>query len=737
MADNYTDFGVIGDLSEDQQGGVFSGLTLDYVSTAHFGVTITNGASLDKTTLTPVTQFAVTTSPSLTVTLDFSAIPEYSDPLAPIDMVRIYRTTPTTVAERTFVDGSVLKASDINTQNKQLLLGLQERGRGDITVDTDGKLDAAANLAGVATQIKNVARPDFDNEVATKGYVDSAAVYGGAFAAGDPQYWTFTTADDDGRIYTLDDPDPASTSSNMFLVEVGGILQDPETYTITLSSGVYYLTLIDGATNINDGVDVIVRNFGASRNLVTQPYQHKDDLAATVALQVQRPRDSTLGDMQQWQNEGGTALAKVDKDGNATFVDLHCLLGNADIDGNLNVDGSLFLDGASTLTGNISAGADITAIGKVDTTGILIDKGNAAGQGIQTADTTGLFYFSDDGPVVQYGVDNYIQARSDKVLVKGNLEISAGDFTVDGGITVNPESGSGLISLKGTGRIFTPAYSYTGLQLGEHGPSLMFDSENYLTVTTDSVYIYGDTVIRGTGGLNMGKVLDGTEEALLEHGQIKNMAEPTAASDAATKNYVDTHGKVLLQTINGANDGTGIVEQTGCSAYSEIQMEFHNVKNDTTGEGYHPPAFRLRNSDGDTLDPLVAGTQSATTYKMDETHWYADNLNWLIGSKWVSIGEDNTINRWENYAWSGLATFRMIGNAILLNFWASINLPSGDGENSFGENVALWHGEFIYNSSSLATMDQIRFAFIDKVSTDSPQNGSGVGAGTVKVYGIK
>ena len=605
MADNYTDFGVIGDLSSAQQGGLFD-VSLDYVSTAHFGVTITNGASLDKIDLTS-SQFVVTTSPSLQIQLTFSAIDNY-DSLAAIDMVRVYRTTPTTVAERTFVDGSVLKASDINTQNKQLLLGIQERGKGDITIDTDGKLDAASNLAGVATQIKNVALPENDSEVATKEYVDNAAVYGSAFGAGDPQYWTFTTAAADisdttpaNRVYTLAAPDPASTSSNMFLVEAGGVLQDPETYTVTLVSGVYYLTLVGGATNISEtGVEIIARNFGAARNIISQPYQHADDLTTTVALQVRRLSASTEGSLQEWQDESGDTLAyfnnvgslRIGKggiddpnilissgwaldgthdDSDTQVTGLGIEIGNFTADNTagihlgryesddaanqfsrIRISGKSGANAASTciaqyhgtdMVFKTTVGGAITAAGQLTADSIRIPPtaGDPGIRSTEEATNPGVIYFSTTGPLMHYDDNHYIQSKSYTVYVKGPLETSAGGLTVDGGITVNPaEEDNGTISLKGAGRIFTPAYSYTGLQLGENGPALMFDSANYLTVTTDSVYIYGDTVIRGNGGLNMGKVLDGTEEALLEHGQIKNMAEPTVASDAATKNYVDT-----------------------------------------------------------------------------------------------------------------------------------------------------------------------------------------------------
>ena len=161
MADSYIDFGV--DAPLEQTDGIFDGLTLDYLSTAHFGVVITNGVTNVKTTLTS-SQFTVTTSSTLTVTLLFAEIPEYSVPAA-ADTVRISRTTPVDALQRSFTDGSVLKASDLTAQHKQLLFGLQEQvdgGIGSLPVDTDGLLDAGSK------KIKNLGNGSETHHAVTK-----------------------------------------------------------------------------------------------------------------------------------------------------------------------------------------------------------------------------------------------------------------------------------------------------------------------------------------------------------------------------------------------------------------------------------------------------------------------------------------------------------------------------------------------------------------------------------------
>jgi len=202
MADSYTDYST---LTSDQQSGIFANVTLDYISTAHFSLTVTDGTTGDKTII-PNAELTVTLSPlTVTITAGNAILP-----LAADDLVRVSRTTPISSLQRTFADGSVLKASDLNTQTKQLLFSQQEqadKGVGSIPLDTDDKLDAGNKI------IKNLLSPTVSDEAVTKEYVDNASIYGGAFGGVDPQAWAFTTAagdiSGDHRDFILDTPGPS------------------------------------------------------------------------------------------------------------------------------------------------------------------------------------------------------------------------------------------------------------------------------------------------------------------------------------------------------------------------------------------------------------------------------------------------------------------------------------------------------------------------------------------------
>lgn len=355
MAYGYIDFGTgsAGGLTGSQSGsgGTFPNLTLDYINTSDIYVVRTTSAGV-QTTLTS-SQFTVTTSPSLTVTIASSVT------IATSDLIRIGRVTSIAALTRTFTDGSVLKASDINFQNKQLLFATQENvdgGVGSLPIDTDGKYDADGKI------IKNLGSGNDSNDAVSRGYVDGLTLYGTGTTT--PQSWTHTTAsgDVDGnhRAFTLTSPTPNSTSDEMYLVEVGGVLQTPADYNITESGGTYTITLLEasdaGSASVANGVAVIVRNFGVSRHVFKQPL--KPDSASDVAFTVQRlTSSSSHAKLQEWVDEASTpnVLASVDREGNAAFKALSltagaAITGNSTITGDLTVSGDLSLTGADTAT---------------------------------------------------------------------------------------------------------------------------------------------------------------------------------------------------------------------------------------------------------------------------------------------------------------------------------------------------------------------------------------------------
>ena len=81
------------------------------------------------------------------------------------------------------------------------------------------------------------------------------AAFGGPTTV--PQTWSLTGTG--GDTYALS-PVPLNTVAAIFIVEMGGVIQDPSTYTITTNSIVF-------DANVAAGIPVSVRNFGVARSL--------------------------------------------------------------------------------------------------------------------------------------------------------------------------------------------------------------------------------------------------------------------------------------------------------------------------------------------------------------------------------------------------------------------------------------------------------------------------------------
>lgn len=325
MAFSYIDFGTSGDLTSAQQGGLFTPTTLKFVSSADIFVTRTTTAGV-KTTLS-ASQFTVTTSPSLSVQVKTAA--QGGIDLAASDLLRIGRVTPITELSRTFTDGSVLKASDMNTQNSQFLYSVQEskdNTDSSMPIDTDGKFDAGSR------SIKNLATPDNENEAVTLQYVNNLALYGAAYGAADPQYWAWTTAAGDivgnDRVLTLTGPVPGSAINNMYIIEVSGVMQRPSTngvngdYDVTEVGGTYTLKLFNAAVGqsqaIANGVEIVVRNFGVARPTFLAPF--KAGSTSGTALELEKITDQT-GNFIKADDASGTDYFRVQVDGTVVVGD--------------------------------------------------------------------------------------------------------------------------------------------------------------------------------------------------------------------------------------------------------------------------------------------------------------------------------------------------------------------------------------------------------------------------------
>ncbi len=172
--------------------------------------------------------------------------------------VKIARETPTTSAGFTgnvvdFSNGSVLTAEDLDKGFKGLLHIVQEAndtGSGALGKTTDQLGWNAATLP-----VKNAGYAIDPTDLVTKAQMDAISLYG---ASTIPQSWS-TTGTGSQTSFPLT-PAPSSTAADMFIVEVGGVIQRPvDDYSITTNAIVF--TLAPG-----NGLGIRVRNFGVARN---------------------------------------------------------------------------------------------------------------------------------------------------------------------------------------------------------------------------------------------------------------------------------------------------------------------------------------------------------------------------------------------------------------------------------------------------------------------------------------
>ena len=240
MANSYVLYTANGSTTQFSLVGIDGWINNGFLKVYLNDVLQTTGYSLiDLTTPTPKVQFA-------------------SAP-ANNTIVRLQRETPATVSTFKsnivdFNDGSILTAADLDKVVEGLLHITQEAedtGSGAI-----GKTVDETNWDADSKRITNMDPGIDDNDAVTFEQLQTAALYGGAVTV--PQVWAMTGTG--GDTYALS-PAPLNTTEEMFIVEVGGVIQDPSTYSITSTDIVF-------DANVASGLSISVRNFGVSRNIV-------------------------------------------------------------------------------------------------------------------------------------------------------------------------------------------------------------------------------------------------------------------------------------------------------------------------------------------------------------------------------------------------------------------------------------------------------------------------------------
>lgn len=509
----------------------FTNTDLKYLETAHLTVVAANTSSGESVTFTSTSSPTFTASVSTgTTTLDLTAITS-SFP-AGTNRIRIQRVTPSTNLLTNFVNSSLLRAEDLNQNSEQLLFVLQEQldaGTGSLPLTATDEYDAGNR------NIINLKDGAANNDAVNLGQV-SAFVAGIGNTPSVPQVYSFQlgtsfngTEVGSDTTFTLS-PSPSSNIDGTFIVELAGVIQHP-TVDFTVSGNI--LTIL-GRTDLDNsefnGTKLIVQNFGLSRNVFNFPAtgEAADSTETPLTLKGAASGDTTamlkVTDSSNNENTsisaGGTLKAKVIEpitSGTLTVNPTTITTTGAVASGGDLTVGSSFTVTQSTgdVTANkvtISASSPETfasnlAVPKsyVDSNGGLSGAGLAADQDLNLLVT----------PQRVTGV-----VASDPAAKNYPSGVTSGQQVI---VVVNRLGGTSSNVMSQELLVFSAIAQQTFKYIR------MFDGTSFTSWYFDIQSSHGlNNLAAATGDYSMGS------------NKITNLTDPTAAQDAATKNYVDT-----------------------------------------------------------------------------------------------------------------------------------------------------------------------------------------------------
>ena len=333
----------------------------------------------------------------------------------------------------------------------------------------------------------------------------------------------------------------------MYLVEVGGVLQDPDdAYSVTESSGTYTLKLIDASSNVGSNITVNLRNWGVTRNELLIPFKQETDAADSHALEVKNRSSAAAGDLVRLLDHDDTTIGKITEAGKLEIPEVSSKEGdlkvssniavrNYDDDGDiLKVDKGSVADGAGTVTvtGDASFAGTATFSGVLNAVGGLQKNGQAF-KGLKAiVDRTGLDAVNGTTLPTTY----WMFAGRQLKLVKETANYAEGDYFV---MTYNIpvwQNSSPEASLMNMVLNTTSSSVNGGDEWTKVDSEVVFGSANMVTK------ILGDKSKHGTAGVQS----SGNHSS---HGHIGTVVYQISAEDA-------TKDELIFDIVLTTSDGT-------------------------------------------------------------------------------------------------------------------------------------------------------------------------------------
>ena len=502
--------------------------TFDYLETSHISVLV-NGSAL----AAAPTGFTIDTA-AKTVTLA-------ADPGTDAN-VRILRTTPGLTSSQQamlvdFQDGSVLSEADLDKACKQLLFIAQESNdrtsSGAIGLDsTLTKFDAENK------RLTNLAASVDSSDAVTKSELESVVIANDGTTDSVPQAYritvgtqgTLTNGNQDVQ-FTLS-PAPNSTLKNTFIVEIGGVVQNPETdFTITVGTTSFITLLggghqganpvVDTSGNLQTGNELIVLNFGRSRNVFNFPATGEAASSTETPLTLKGFSGGDAVGMLSVKDGNNAENAKVTAGGTIKAKQIEPFSG-----GTLAVNPStITTTGAITSGGDVSVGsnASITqSSGDATFNNVTISAGSQS-----SSQAVPKSYVDANGGFV--GSILTTPTNLDTVTTPGLYRgVTHGDNT-SANIPV------GHLNYGFTLRV---------VPIGVNDPASAVIQ--YFTLVNESFYrryngSSWSSWVRIIGNINnINQMTAPTSTVDMGSQRLSNVADPTAAQDAVTKNHLDS-----------------------------------------------------------------------------------------------------------------------------------------------------------------------------------------------------
>lgn len=564
------------------------------------------------------------------------------------------------------------------------------------TISGNKTFSGTVSLGSSATATTKTAG-DNSTAVATTQYVDTAVTNAN---------YTFTLAGDSGSSQTIDDNETITISGGTGLSSVASATN---TVTINLdntavTTGTYGSSTavgtftVDAQGRLTAASDTNIRTASTSQTGLAS-FDGTDFTVSSgnVTLNAERIED-IVGAMVGSNTESGIAVSYDDSTGKLNFdVSDPTITIAGDVDGNAtmtnlgNTTINVTLDTVNSNTGSFGSTTEIPVI-------------TVNGKGLITAVTTSsistnLTVGADSGTAdsVALGTDTLTFSGGegiDTAVTNNTITISGEDATTSnkGIASFSSDSfsvSSGAVSIKSGGVTNTQLVNSsvtigtTSVALG--ATSLSLAGVQQLDV--DNIRIDGNTISATdtNGGISIDP--NGTGHVSVNNARIENLAEPVAATDAATKGYVDSvaeglhvHASVkaatnaTLASITGGTvtydngtDGVGAtltlsVALTALDGYNLQNTNRILVKNQTNAahNGIYTWAtggtVLTRALDFNTAAEIAGGdfvfVDNGTNYA---------NTGWVCSDEVTTVGTDNV--NWIQF--SGAGTY-LAGNGLAL-----------------------------------------------------------------------